>query len=79
MRAARLSSSLMSRIAFDEEAGILKLWFTSGPLYCYFDVPAEAYEALRGSASPGRHYNAHIKGRYRCSFDPARKRFRPAA
>jgi hypothetical protein len=79
MRAARLSSSLIARIAYVEDERILKIWFRDGPLYCYFDVPAEAFDALKASSSPGRHYNAHVKGRYRCSFDPERRRFRPAA
>lgn len=79
MRAATLSSSLISRIAYDDEERVLKIRFRDGPLYCYFDVPPEAYRALKDSPSPGRHYNAHIKGRFRCSFDPERKRYRPAA
>jgi hypothetical protein len=79
MRAAKLSSSLISRIGYVDEERTLKVWFRDGPMYCYFDVPPEAYEALRASASAGRHYNAQIRGRYRCSFDPARKRYRPAA
>ena len=79
MRAARLSSSLIERIAYDDDERVLKIRFRDGPLYCYFDVPPEAYRTLKDSPSPGRHYNAHIKGRYRCSFDPDRKRYRPAA
>ena len=79
MRAANLASRLISRIGYVEDERTLKIWFRAGPLYCYFDVPRDAFEALKESLSPGRHYNAHIKGRYRCSFDPARRRFRPAA
>ena len=79
MRAAKLSSSLIARVGYLDSERTLKVWFRNGPLYCYFDVPPEAYEALRDSASAGRHYNHHIKGRFRCSFDPARKRYRPAA
>jgi hypothetical protein len=79
VRAARLSSSLIARINYLDEERTLKIWFRDGPLYCYFDVPPEAYEALKQAESPGRHYNRHIKGCYRCSFDPDRRRFRPAA
>ena len=79
MRAAKLSSSLIGRIAYMDDERTLKVWLRNGPLYCYFDVPPEEYEALRDSPSAGRHYNRHVKGRYRCSFDPERKRFRPAA
>jgi hypothetical protein len=79
VRAAKLSSSLISRIGYLDEERTLKIWFRDGPLYCYFDVPADAFEALKNSSSPGRHYNAEVKGHYRCSYDPARRRFRPAA
>jgi hypothetical protein len=79
MRAARLSSSLISRICYVEAEKVLQVRFRDGRLYCYFDVPAEAYDALRDAPSAGRHYNLEIKGRYRCSYDPERRRFRPAA
>ena len=79
MRAAKLNSSLIARVGYVDDERTLKVWFRDGPLYCYFNVPAEAYEALRDSQSAGRHYNQHIKGHFPCSFDPARKRYRPAA
>jgi hypothetical protein len=79
MRACRLSSSLISRIGYDVENKILHVWFRDGPLYCYFDVPESLFDALRSADSPGQFYNAQVKGAYRCSFDPARRRFRPAA
>ena len=79
MRAARLSSSLISRICYVEEERMLRIRFRDGRLYCYFDVPAGAYDALRDAPSAGGHYNREIKGRYRCSYDPERRRFRPAA
>jgi hypothetical protein len=60
VRAATLSSSLISRILYADEERVLKIWFRDGPLYCYFDVPAEAFDALKASASPGRHDNAEI-------------------
>jgi hypothetical protein len=79
MRAAKLSSSLISRIGYDADARLLKVWFRDGPLYCYFDVPESLFDEMRTAGSPGRFYNGRVKGCYRCSFDPARRRFRPAA
>jgi hypothetical protein len=79
MRAAALSSSLLSRIAYDDEARTLRVRFNSGDLYFYFDVPRTEFEALKSAPSAGRYYNACIKGRYRCQFDPERRRFKPAA
>ena len=79
MRAATLSSSLISRIVYDDEARTLRVQFRAGVAYCYFEVPREEYEALKSAPSAGRHYNAAINGRNRCSFDPERKRFRPCS
>ena len=79
MRAAKLGSSLISRICYVEADRMLKIRFRDGRLYCYFDVPEAEFEALRDAPSAGRHYNREIKGRYRCSYDPERRRFRPAA
>ena len=77
MRAATLSSSLISRIAYDDDARTLRVSFRHSGLYCYFDVPRREYEALKTAPSAGRYFNARIKGRYRCAFDPDRRRFRP--
>jgi hypothetical protein len=79
MRAAKLNSSMISRIAYDEEGQELSIWFHEGCRYVYYGVPREVYDALRTSPSAGRYFNGMIKGRYRCSFDPERRRFRPAA
>lgn len=78
MRAATLSSSVIRRIAYDEEARTLSIWFRATGRYVYFDVPRAIYEALKVAPSAGRYFNECVKRRYRCSFDPARRRFRPA-
>lgn len=78
MRAARLQSSAIERIAYDEEARALSIWFRETGRYIYFDVPRAIYEALKGAPSAGRYFNECIKRRYRCSPEPARRRFRPA-
>jgi hypothetical protein len=78
MRAANLSSSVIARIAYDEDASILSIWFRETGRYVYFDVPRAIYDALKTAPSAGRFFNESIKRRYRCSFDPARKRFRPS-
>ncbi len=77
MRAAKLNSSLISRIAYDEEAGALSIWFRATGRYVYEDVPRAIYDALKRAPSAGRFFNECIKRRFRCSFDPARRRFRP--
>ena len=79
MRAANLSSSLIARIVHDDAERTLRICFRHGPAYVYFDVPPHEYDSLKTAASPGRHYNRCIKGRYRCRFDPERRRFGPRA
>lgn len=78
MRAANIKSSVIARIAYDEEEGALSIWFRETGRYIYHDVPKRAYEALRAAPSAGRYFNACIKRRYRCTPDPERRRFRPA-
>ena len=79
MRAANLKSSMISRIAYDDADEVLSIWFRETGRYVYSGVPAAVYEALRSAPSAGRYFNESIKGRYRCSFDPERRRFRPPA
>ena len=79
MRAARLNSSAIERIAYDEEEATLSLWFRDSGRYVYYDVPAGLFDALRNAESAGRMFAEQIKGRYRCRFDPSRRKFRPAA
>jgi hypothetical protein len=77
MRAAKLNSSLISRIAYDEDAGALSIWFRQTGRYVYYGVPRAIYDALKKAPSAGRFFNECIKRRYECSFDPERRRFRP--
>jgi hypothetical protein len=77
MRAAKLNSSMISRVAYDEEAEALSIWFRETGRYVYFGVPRAIYDALRKAPSAGRFFNESIKRRYRCTFDPERRRFRP--
>jgi hypothetical protein len=77
MRAARLKSSMIERICYDEEEGSLSIWFRATGRYVYYGVAPEMFEELRDAASAGRVFNERIKGRYRCEFDPDRRRFRP--
>lgn len=77
MRAARLGSSMIEKICYDEEEGSLSIWFRATGRYVYYGVPGAIYEGLRRAQSAGRYFNQCIKGRYRCAFDPERRRFRP--
>jgi hypothetical protein len=77
MRAARLSSSVIDRIAYDEAENSLSIWFWETGRYIYSEVPRAIYEGLCRAPSAGRYFNACIKRRFPCRPDPERRRFRP--
>ena len=70
-------SSAVERARYHPETRILDIWYTGGALYSYFEVPEEAYRALREAPSAGEYVNLEIKPRYRCQLEPGRRRFRP--
>ena len=77
MRAARLNSSMIDRIVYDEEARSLAICFRETGRYIYSEVPRAIYEGLRKAPSAGRYFNQCIKRRFPCRPDPERRRFRP--
>jgi hypothetical protein len=79
MRAARLSSSVIARIAYDEDAEALSIWFKETGRYIYSEVPRAIYDGLCKAPSAGRFFNESIKRRFPCRPDPERRRFRPDA
>ncbi|WP_199909653.1 MULTISPECIES: KTSC domain-containing protein [Sphingomonadaceae] len=80
MRAHPFSqSSMISRIGFDDDAGILSISFRDTGTYLYYDVPAETFEAFCHAASAGSFFNELIKDRFRYARDPERRRFGPNA
>ncbi len=77
MLASRIASSAIDRILYDEDARALTICFRETGRYVYYDVPRSIYDSLRDAPSAGRAFNTLVKGRYRCAFDPRRRRFRP--
>lgn len=77
MRAARLSSSVIDRISYDEDANSLSIWFRETGRYIYSDVPRAIFDGLCRAPSAGRYFNQCIKRRFPCRPDPERRRFRP--
>lgn len=77
MRAAKISSSVISRIAYDEADSTLSIWFRETGRYVYSNVPDAIYEDLRRAPSAGRYFNECIKRRFPCRRDPERRKFRP--
>jgi hypothetical protein len=77
MLAARLASSMIDRIAYDEAAATLSIWFRDTGRYVYAEVPRAIYEGLKRAPSAGRYFNQCIKRRFPCRPDPERRKFRP--
>ncbi|WP_225421429.1 KTSC domain-containing protein [Sphingomonas parva] len=77
MRAARLSSSVIARVAYDETDRTLSIWFRETGRYIYSDVPSAIFEGIRRAPSAGRYFNDCIKRRFPCRPDPERRKFRP--
>jgi hypothetical protein len=77
VRVHDFDSSAIARAAYDEESATLDIWYKGGDRYRYFDVPAEAFEALLSAPSAGEYVNGRIKPHYRFEIEERRKRFRP--
>lgn len=59
-----LNSSAIHKIYYDNQRHRLTIQFKSGSIYTYFNVSKPIYLGLLNSASPGRFYEAVIKGVY---------------
>jgi hypothetical protein len=57
-----VSSSAISAIGYDGDT--LRVEFRNGRTYDHPGVPEEVFYDFLNSASKGRFYNNHIKGRY---------------
>ena len=65
-----MPSTVIRRFTYAAAARELCVEFVTGRCYKYEDVEPEAVERLRGAFSKGRHFNAHIRDRYRCRRVP---------
>jgi hypothetical protein len=72
-------SSMIDRVAFDEDARTLCVSFKQTGKYLYYDVPAAIFAEMCGAKSAGQFFNEHVKGKFRCRRDPERRRFGPGA
>jgi lysyl-tRNA synthetase class 2 len=77
LHVAEFRSSAIDRAAYDDEDRTLDLWYAGGDRYRYFDVPMDAYRALREASSAGEYVNREIKSHYRFEIEQRRRRFRP--
>ena len=59
-----MPSTIIRSFDYRPEREELEVLFTTGRRYLYREVPAEAAAAFRAAFAKGRHFNAHIRGRY---------------
>mgnify|MGYP003578114028 FL=1 len=63
-RASAMPSSVIRRFSYDPEREELKILFTTGRRYVYFEVPPHEATAFEAAFSKGRYFNAHIRDDY---------------
>jgi len=73
MQMVSVKSTNISQIGYEENAvvsmnkkpqNILKVVFTSGFTYDFYDVEKEVYESLLSADSVGKYFNQNIKNQY---------------
>lgn len=57
-------SSNIATVGHDPAASEMHVTFKDGGRYIYGGVTVEQAEALRTAASVGKHFHAHIKGKF---------------
>lgn len=61
-----VNSSNIKTVAYDPETKTMEIAFhgNSGT-YSYADVPKETYDTLLAAESPGKHFHASVKGKFK--------------
>jgi len=59
-----MPSSVISEIYYENEKKLLRIFYVSGAIYDYENVPREVYTALKTSKTKGVYLNQHIKKIY---------------
>jgi hypothetical protein len=64
MKKQYVSSSTAEALGYDEKKKILRVWFRTGKIYDYANVPKTKFETLLGAPSIGEYFNKSIRGSY---------------
>ncbi len=59
-----MPSSVVYRMEYNAATATLRIFFVSGMVYDYKNVPENVYSAMRSSGSKGTFLNKNIKGKY---------------
>ena len=64
MKKQFVNSSTAKELGYDKKTKILRVWFTTGNVYDYEDVPKTKFKNLLHASSIGEYFNKKIKGFY---------------
>lgn len=59
-----MPSSVVSHIEYMPESRELRIYYNSGAVYDYLNVPSRVYQSMKRAVSKGRFLNKEIKTRY---------------
>lgn len=59
-----MPSSVIRHFCYLGEQRLLRIYYRTGTVYDYIDVPEEVYLAMRKAFSKGTYLNQFIKGKY---------------
>lgn len=59
-----VKSSNIRSVGYDPAAKRMEIEFTNGGIYHYDGVTQEAHDDLVNAESVGRHFGAHVRGKY---------------
>ena len=59
-----MPSAVVSGIKYDSTKQVLRVYFVSGLVYDYKNVPPHVYQAMIKAFSKGTYLNRYIKGQY---------------
>ncbi len=62
--AAKVASANLQSFRYNEDTEELTVWFRSGGVYLYHDVPADVVEEMRFAESRGRYFWRYIRLSY---------------
>jgi hypothetical protein len=59
-----MPSSVVSHMLYNTSTSTLRIFFISGRVYDYKDVPEEIFNEMKAAFSKGVYFNQYIKDRY---------------
>jgi hypothetical protein len=59
-----MPSSVVSNMHYDAATSTLRIFFVSGRIYDYKDVPEKIFNEMKAAFSKGIYFNQHIKDCY---------------